>query len=193
MPRYDLEWDETIGGKIFPKYPDPTNHNFIKGNLTSLFINYLREQTAEYFASVGVFLEDGEIYMPDGALVTDPRQVKEDGIHGAPDLVVEILSWKTVRHDRGHKKDVYERCGVGEYWIISPEERFLERYLLQNGKFALRDVYCKYPFHDFECLDPEERDAIITEFRCAALPELLISTDDVFEGVRRFPDETEGE
>jgi len=41
-------------------------------------------------------------------------------LHGAPDLVIEILSPPTAKYDLEDKKDVYERYGVKEYWAVDP-------------------------------------------------------------------------
>ena len=38
--------------------------------------------------------------------------------HGAPDLVVEILSPSTELNDRGTKFQTYQKYGVREYWIL---------------------------------------------------------------------------
>jgi Uma2 family endonuclease len=57
-----------------------------------------------------------------------------------PDLVVEVLSKsseKMIRHDRKTKYDDYEKHGVTEYWIVDPEERTVEQYILENGKYRL--------------------------------------------------------
>ena len=40
-----------------------------------------------------------------------------------PSLVVEILSDSTARRDLGPKRDLYERAGIAEYWIVDYEER----------------------------------------------------------------------
>ena len=44
-----------------------------------------------------------------------------NGIQGAPDLVIEILSPGTRKTDERTKRDRYARFGVREYWIVDPE------------------------------------------------------------------------
>ena len=48
----------------------------------------------------------------------------------APDLVVEILSKKTAKNDRGIKKQDYAAHGIREYWIIDPIKQIVEQYFL---------------------------------------------------------------
>ncbi|MFN0213466.1 MAG: Uma2 family endonuclease [Saprospiraceae bacterium] len=48
----------------------------------------------------------------------------------APDFVVEILSQKTAKYDRGVKREDYATHGIREYWIIDPARRQIEQYLL---------------------------------------------------------------
>ena len=55
----------------------------------------------------------------------------------APHLVVEILSPSTVGNDRTIKKDLYERSGVSEYWIVDPIEQQVEQWILRDGKYLL--------------------------------------------------------
>lgn len=54
-----------------------------------------------------------------------------------PDFVVEILSKSTERVDRGIKFEDYAANGIAEYWIIDPEEEFIEQYLLRDGAYVL--------------------------------------------------------
>ena len=72
-------------------------------------------------------------FVPDFMVVCDREKIKADGVHSAPDLVLEVLSPSTAKNDKGYKKSVYESSGVPEYWIVSPKEKSIEVYLLQDG------------------------------------------------------------
>jgi Uma2 family endonuclease len=51
----------------------------------------------------------------------------------APDFIVEILSDSTADRDRGIKLLDYALHRVSEYWIVDPEARTVEQYLLKDG------------------------------------------------------------
>ena len=55
--------------------------------------------------------------------------------HGVPDVIVEILSPGNKDHDLVKKKELYERFGVKEYWIVDPESKGTIGYFLQDSKF----------------------------------------------------------
>ena len=63
------------------------------------------------------------------------------GCKGAPDLVIEILSPSTLRHDRFVKLDLYQQAGVREYWIVEPETQTVQVYTLENGILQPRAFY----------------------------------------------------
>ncbi|GAB6183202.1 hypothetical protein JCM13991_09430 [Thermodesulfovibrio hydrogeniphilus] len=39
------------------------------------------------------------------------------------------------------KKKLYKKYGVKEYWIVAPEHKFVEIYLLKNGQFSTLKTY----------------------------------------------------
>jgi len=55
----------------------------------------------------------------------------------APDLVIEVLSPATEATDRGVKFQDYALHGVAEYWIVDPEQEFIEQYRLQGEHLDL--------------------------------------------------------
>ena len=182
---YKLEpQTEIIGGKVVMMATPTANHIRVSRNLSSIFDRYLKGRTCEYFPDrAGLYLEEGEEYQPDGMVVCDPEKVQPDGVHGAPDLVIEVLSPGTARYDKRHKKEVYERSGVREYWIVDPANRTVEQYLLEEGRFVLREVYQQYPDFLLQHMSEAEQAALVTEFRCSLFADLLIRLEDVFDRV----------
>jgi Uma2 family endonuclease len=136
-----------------------------------------------YTDGVDLYLTDKDRFIPDMMVVCNRDIIKRDGIYGAPDLVVEVLSFSTRNYDRGHKKDTYERCGVREYWIVDIESHSVEVYLLVDGKFRLDYTYIEIPDVDLKRMEPEERDAIRKEIRTSLYEDLLIPVEDVFSNV----------
>ena len=180
----DERWEELIGGKIVMMSPASMNHNRVVRNISRIFDNHLNGHTCEAFSDgAAVYLTEEDFFIPDVMVVCDPNKVHDDGIHGAPDLVVEILSPSTAKYDRGRKKDIYEKCGVREYWIVSPVEKTVEQYLLENGKFSLYETYAVLPDWMLAKMKPEERDAVVTAFKCSLYNDLAIHLEDIFARV----------
>jgi len=90
--------------------------------------------------------------LPDIKIVCDRNKITKNEIRGAPDLIAEVLSPRTRRKDISEKKDLYEKHGVREYWIVNTENKTVEVYILNNGKFILDNVY--------EKIDEEEKKII---------------------------------
>ncbi len=81
------------------------------------------------------------VLQPDVLVVCDPGQLTETHVRGAPDLVVEVVSPATALRDEGIKRDLYERAGVAEYWIVHPVDRVVLRYALDpQGRYGRPDV-----------------------------------------------------
>lgn len=55
---------------------------------------------------------------------------------GAPDLIVEVLSPGNEKHDLEKKRDIYEKFGVKEYFIVEPKTKAVIYYYLVKGKFS---------------------------------------------------------
>nr|WP_291734819.1 Uma2 family endonuclease [Clostridium sp.] len=70
-------------------------------------------------------------FYPDVAVYCDKNQIFYRGYIGIPQLVVEVLSPSNADDDLIVKKDLYEKYGVPEYWIISPMSKKVWIYYLQ--------------------------------------------------------------
>ena len=97
---------------------------------------YLSPFDVRIFEEQGDSLEDVDtVLQPDLMVVCDPEKVDRRGVHGAPDLIIEILSPSSARYDRLVKFNLYQRAGVREYWIVDPITCMVSVYTLENGKY----------------------------------------------------------
>ena len=125
-PHYQL-----IEGEIFMSPAPNRYHQGISRNLEFILLRYLAQRpTGElYHAPFDVYLDDLNAYQPDIVFVSDARKdiFKDDGAHGAPDLVVEILSPSTTRLDK-RKRANFAKHGTREFWQIDPNLQQIQRF-----------------------------------------------------------------
>ena len=116
---------QLIEGEIYMSPSPNWFHQQIITNLAQIFLRYLDKKDIGkiFFAPLDTYLTDLNVYHPDLLFVSNQRRslLGEHGVDGAPDFVVEVLSPRTARFDRGPKRDIYGRTGVQELWIIDPE------------------------------------------------------------------------
>jgi Uma2 family endonuclease len=137
---------ELIDGAAYAMSPAPSRgHQEVVGELFRQIANFLAGKPCRpYIAPFDVRLpEAGEaddavktVVQPDISVVCDPAKLDEAGCRGAPDFIVEVLSPGTSSKDQIHKKALYERHGVGEYWLVHPVDHTLTRYFLEDGRYA---------------------------------------------------------
>lgn len=135
--RYQL-----IGGQLIMTPAPSTYHQEISKHLEYLLYEYveLKQKLGKvYDAPVDVYLEDEETYQPDIIFISNNRLgiIKKEKIEGAPDLIIEILSPSTAYYDLVHKKEIYAKYRVKEYWIVDPMGKWIELYKNVNGAFLL--------------------------------------------------------
>ncbi len=113
-------------------------------------------------------------------IVCNPDIIKENGIYGAPDLVVEVISPSTMRYDRGPKMQAYAKAGVKEYWLVTPLARSVEVYLNHGGVFEIDETYAVYSEADLSVMNDEEKAAIKPQIKVSLYDDLLVNVEDVF-------------
>ena len=139
--------------------PSPTTvHQRVSRKLLRILDDYVSDNAlGEIFdAPTDVILAETTIVVPDLLFVAAARSsiIKRRAVEGAPDLIVEILSKSTARRDRTRKASVYARLGVPHYWLVEPDERYVETYAMgkrryrRTGRVAGITKFCSEPFPD---------------------------------------------
>jgi len=126
--RYQL-----IEGELYAMSPSPKyTHQLIIWNLVGVFTRYLERHPVgrAFVAPFDVFLSENDVVQPDVFFVATAglAAVQEDGIHGPPDLVIEILSPSTAQLDKKQKRRIYAKAGVKELWLVDPLLLQIQRY-----------------------------------------------------------------
>lgn len=122
---------ELLQGHIVMSPPAGWTHGRIEMRLARFLEEHVtRERLGLAFGpSTGFDLPSGDTVQPDASFLTierfrqQPPRGPNQFLRAVPNLVIEILSPGTERHDRGEKKSIYERNGVDEYWIVDPSAR----------------------------------------------------------------------
>ena len=134
---------ELINGVAYDMTPAPsTTHQELVGSIYYQVRGILEEAKKKsgggdcrvFVSPIDVFLGSDAV-QPDLLVVCNPEKISEQGIEGAPDLVVEILSPSTAGKDVTRKRWSYEAAGVPEYLIVDPEERVAVLLHLDGGRY----------------------------------------------------------
>jgi Uma2 family endonuclease len=158
---------ELIGGEAYAMAPAPSpRHQEWVGGIFRQVADALEGKLCKvYLAPFDVRLPRGAeadddidtVVQPDLSVICDSSKIDERGCRGAPDWVIEVLSPSTAGHDMIVKRDLYERHGVREYWIVHPTDRVVTVYTLSDGAYGKPDVY-----------------ELVGEVASKALPEVVI-------------------
>ncbi len=142
LPTTNLPHELIHGEEIMS--PSPTlSHQRLSSRLFKL-IERLAPGGTVLYAPLDVYLDEENVAQPDVFWATEGgtcKLVEGKYLSGAPDLTVEILSPGTVLRDKRDKFRLYEKFGVREYWIVDPDERFLEIWQLREGRFTHVGVF----------------------------------------------------
>lgn len=120
--------------------PAPSDrHQETTGEIYAALLQFVKEHNLGKvrIAPYDVYLNRRNAFQPDIIFIAaeNLHRIKNNGLHGAPDLVIEILSPGTWRQDKEDKKYEYERSGVKEYWMIDPADGSTEGFQLVAGEF----------------------------------------------------------
>jgi len=161
--RYQL-----IDGELHMAPAPNSYHQEIVWNLSRILGRYIDAHPIGriYPAPYDVYLSEGDVVQPDLLFLANARKNlrQEDGLHGAPDLVIEVLSISTSQLDKKMKRAIYARTGVKEMWLVDP-------ILLQIHLYD----FARDPAKAVRLVEDDET------FGSALLSGLTVSAADVFE------------
>lgn len=149
--------------------PSPNSaHQIIHSNIFAAFVRHLDKNPGGRICSApfDIYLTELNVYQPDLVFISKSRKKKiigEQGVEGAPDLVVEILSPRTTRLDRGVKRNIYARTGVRELWIVDPDSEQVEVYDFAESAAEPAGVYSRHQ-----------------KFKSRVLPKFTVRVADIF-------------
>ncbi len=138
---------ELLRGKIHQMAAPSRKHQDICGNLYRNIGNTLWKSPCKvYIAPFDVRLvrirndkEVKTVVQPDICVICDASKLDDRGCNGAPDLIVEILSPGNSRTEMKDKFELYQEAGVLEYWVVSPIEKNIHIWTLdEEGRYFSR-------------------------------------------------------
>ena len=165
-----LDWDEEeraelISGEVVMMTTPTSLHQQVSMEVSRQLANFLEGKRCRVYPApfaVRLFERDGDapedvdtVVEPDISVICDRKKIDKYGCKGAPDMVVEILSPSTQRHDRLVKlNNLYQRAGVREYWIVNPDDKTVQVMLRDSGGvLQLHEVYARKEIAKVHVLD----------------------------------------
>jgi Uma2 family endonuclease len=132
---------EIIEGELIMSPAPVTIHQEVLLNIAIELGNLLRRTKLGkiYIAPTDVVMSDINVVQPDILFITREKLqiITTKNIKGVPDLIIEITSPATGYYDLRGKKELYEKFGVQEYWIVDPMKQRVEIYYHNGQNFEL--------------------------------------------------------
>jgi Uma2 family endonuclease len=130
---------EVVAGELFVTPAPSWPHQWVVGGLFWRLTNYLRGQSwgEVVMSPADISFHEDMLVQPDLFVVPigpDKRRPRQWADVHALLLAVEVLSPSTARADRQAKRGLYQREGVGEYWVVDSDARVVERWRPEDDR-----------------------------------------------------------
>ncbi len=135
---------EVMKGELIMVPAPFTTHQRVSSKLNLIISKYVKEKKLGevLYAPTDVIFAEDIVVQPDILFISNNRRdiIKEAAIIGSPDLVIEIVSPSSASYDTIEKREVYEKHGVKEYWLVFPQEKAVEILTIEKGIYK---EFCK--------------------------------------------------
>ncbi|MCL2387200.1 MAG: Uma2 family endonuclease [Defluviitaleaceae bacterium] len=141
-----IKYEQIVDGKPCAMAAPASGHQLIFRELFLRLGNFLSGKqcqvlSAPFDVRLNACDDDDEdvvlVFQPDIFVVCDKTKIDKKGCKGAPDMVIEILSPTTRKKDKLIKMQKYQQHGVREYWAVDPDARWVDVYLLVEGRYVM--------------------------------------------------------
>ncbi|GHU54566.1 hypothetical protein FACS1894132_09390 [Clostridia bacterium] len=140
---------ELIGGVLIMSPSPNMFHMDISFKLANILGNFFANKDSyKIFFELDVKFSTEYTFRPDMVVFNDRDKLfnARDNEIIVPEFVVEIISLSTRNIDMGLKKDIYEKTGVKEYWVVHHTDKFIDAFVLgENGKYGEATTYAYFP------------------------------------------------
>ncbi len=137
-------WAEWVDGEVELMSPVSLEHDAVHVFLITILKIYTSARTSGTIHTEPFQMKTGADLpgrSPDVLFVStaNAHRLKPTYLDGPADVVIEIVSPDSEERDRVVKFAEYERGGVREYWLIDPQKRQAQFFVLgEDGRYALR-------------------------------------------------------
>ena len=143
FPEGDGLRHEIIDGVHYVTAAPNLRHQDLVGRLHLAIGNFLASHQGVgrvFLSPVDVVFTVHDVVEPDLVFIAADQTdiLTEANIQGAPAIVVEIVSKSTRRRDERIKKELFDRGGVREYWIVDPDRSRLTVYRREGSTLDAR-------------------------------------------------------
>ncbi len=143
---------ELIFGDIYMMAGASAVHQDIVLNLATTFKNFSKIKK-ECFPRIAPY--DLKLHAYDKISVVQPDVMIFCKSSELPCAIFEVLSPSTAYKDKTAKKDLYEACGIREYFLVNPDYKVIDKFILEESKFVYDKAYGVEDMMRVECFDEE--------------------------------------
>lgn len=135
------EWAaELVNGVIFVMSPPTDPHEALSVWLAKVLGIFVENRALGEIrvGRSGVRINGTSLREPDLLFFSTARldQMTQRGVHGAPDLAIEIVDSAAARRDAVQKQAQYEQIGVAELWVIDLPRTEVRQFVLEDGRYV---------------------------------------------------------
>jgi Uma2 family endonuclease len=135
----DGPWLELVQGDVIALPRRNFFHSYTGVQLVRVLDPHIdANQSGILYAGIDIVVGDDDVRVPDLVYYCAARAPEVSDPHNdrVPDFCIEITSPSNAHVDRVEKFELYQTKGVRFYWIVDPEERTIESYALEGGRYV---------------------------------------------------------